>query len=355
MRTGTRRRRTALRAAALSLATAAVTGAAAAASLPGDVAGYLREGAGFAPDRLAALEAGEVVARTAADDGGVLSVVGAVRIRTTKAQLLSYFDQYLKDEDGVVVLRVGRFGKPAVLEDVERLTLEKADVEALRSCKPGDCDVRVGAGIAQLRAAIDWRAPDYADEVDAFVRQRLVDYVNAYEKEGDAALVTYNDKSKPVSLADRWRALLAASKYLHGYAPELQRYLQDYPRATLPGGHDFIQWTKVDQGLKPVVAVAHVVVYDDPAKADRFSAAMKQIYASRFSEGAFSLMTVVEAGPTDGRPTCYVVLVSRTQSDRLRGALGGVKRKVVTSEVLKSTEVTLRQIQEVLEKAAGVP
>jgi hypothetical protein len=238
---------------------------------------------------------------------------------------------------------------------VARLELEKGDVEALRDCKPGDCDIKIGTGIAELKAAIDWRAPDYGERVNAFVRQRLVDYVKAYREKGDLALVTYNDKSKPLSLADRWHGILASSPYFHEYAPQLQRYLEEYPRATLEDGHDFIQWSKVDQGVKPVVALTHVVVYADPARPDRLSVALKQIYASHFYEGAFSFATVVQPASEGGPPTSYVVLVNRTLTDVLRGgALGGLKRKFGGDQVQKGVELALQQMRDGLEKAAGV-
>ena len=328
--------------------------AAEAAPLPTDVAEYLEKVARFAPDRVAALQAGEAIVKTAADEKGEISIIGAVRIRTTKEHVQLYFDELLKFEDGVMVLRVGRFGDPPVLQDVARLELEPGDVEALRGCEPRDCDVKVGAGIAELRAAIDWRAPDAVARVNAFVRQRLVDYVKAYREKGDAALVTYDDRSKPVSLAGQWHGLLANARYFHDYAPLLARYLEDYPRSTLEGAHDFVQWTKIDQGMKPVVAVTHVVLYRDPARTDRLTVALKQIYASHYFEGAFSLATIVQAGPPEGPPVSYVVFANRTLTDILRGAFGGVKRKVTGDAIQKGTLLMLQQMQEGLERAAGV-
>jgi hypothetical protein len=323
------------------------------AAVPPEVADYLTKVAGFPADRIAGLEAGQALVKTEAEDKGEVSVVGAVRIRTTKEHVQLYFDEYVKYEDGEFVLRVGRFSDPPVPADVTRLELEQKDIDALRDCKPGDCDVKVGAGMAELRAAIEWSRPDYAQQVNAFVRQRLVDYTKAYREKGDAALVTYGSKPTPVSLAEQWRGLLARSPHFQGYAPELARYLVEYPRATLPGARDFVQWSKVDQGLKPVVTLTHVVLYADPGKTDRLSVALKQIYASHFYEGAFSFATVLETPGADGRPTSWVVLANRTLTDVLRGRLGGMKRKVTGSQIQKGVEVTLQQMQEGLEKAAG--
>jgi hypothetical protein len=323
-------------------------------ALPKDVAAYLEKAAAFAPERIAALQAGQVIARTATDDAGEVTILGAVRIRTTKEHVQLYFDEYLKYEDGESVLRVGRFSTPPVPADVERLELERGDIEALRSCKPGDCSVRIGGGMAQLQAAIDWRAQDHGEQLNRYVRQRLVDYVRAYTESGDAALVTYTDKATPVSLADQWHGLLAGSPQFFDYAPQLARYLEAYPRGKLEGVRDFVQWSKLDQGLKPVVLLTHVVLYQDPARPDRLTVALKQIYASHFYEGAFSVATVVDAGSAGGRPACFVLFVNRTRTDLLRGALGRVKRRVTSGEILKATELTLQQMQEGLEQAAGV-
>ena len=71
-----------------------------------------------------------------------------------------------------------------------------------------------------------------AGQVNARVRQAVVDYVTAYLKIGDAALVTYNDRAEPVSLKEQWRSLLAGSPYFQQYSPALKEYLEQYP----PGG-----------------------------------------------------------------------------------------------------------------------
>ena len=125
------------------------------------------------------------------------------------------------------MLRVGRFGNPPSLADVARLELEKGDIDALASCEPRDCDVKIGAAFADLRAAVDWRGPDRAVRVNAFVRQRLVDYVKAYRERGDAALVTYVDGANPVSLARR----MARPARGGALSPRLRA-----AASTLPGG-----------------------------------------------------------------------------------------------------------------------
>jgi hypothetical protein len=63
-----------------------------AASVPNDVAEYLTKIARFAADRIAALDSGEAIVKTAADHKGKVSMVGAGRIRTTEEHVQLYFD-----------------------------------------------------------------------------------------------------------------------------------------------------------------------------------------------------------------------------------------------------------------------
>src|SRR5262249_12313931 len=137
---------------------------------------------------------------------GEISVVGAVRIRASKERVADYFHLLVTYVDGQVTLQIGQFHNPPRAEDAASLTLPDDDVKNLRKCKPGDCDVKIGgAGLAEIQSAIDWNAPDAVNQVNAMARRRLVDYVSAYMTKGNAALVTYNDKSAPVSMKEQWQ------------------------------------------------------------------------------------------------------------------------------------------------------
>ena len=135
-------------------------------------------------DEVSALETGAVVARAVLKTDEVVTVA-AVKIRAPRDRVLDYYGQMIRDVDGAVTLAFGKFSTPPTANDVKDLAFDRQDIEDLRSCKPGKCDVRLsGAGIDALHRAVDWAAPDAADRVNAFARKAAVNYVAAYRAKG---------------------------------------------------------------------------------------------------------------------------------------------------------------------------
>ncbi len=318
--------------------------------MPSDVEQYLLQVAMFSTAEVAALENGTVIARVmpGGSDTEVVTVA-AVKIRSTRQQTVSYYGQMVTYVDGQVTRGFGRFSTPPALADVRELVLDPDDIAQIKSCKPRDCDIRIGgAGLNTLRASIDWNAPDAAAQVTARARQSIVDYVSGYVKNGDAALVTYNDRAEPVSAREQWRGIMASSPYLQQYSPALKEYLEQYPRKTLPGARDVLYWVTEDYtGLAPVTSVVHAVIYEDPARPDRTLVAQKQLYASHYYDGSFAVATVIDA--PDGT---YLIYANRSRGDLLKGGFGGLKRKIARDQAKKSAEQTLGTIKSVLEGAA---
>jgi len=321
----------------------------AAAATPSDVEQYLLQIAKFSAAETASLESGAVIARVipGGSDSEIVTVA-AVKIRASRQQTLSYYGQMIAYVDGQVTRAFGRFSSPPALADVKELTLDPDDIAQIKSCKPRDCDIRIGGtGLNAIRTSIDWNAPDAAARVTARARQSIVDYVSAYVKNGDAALVTYNDRAEPVSAAEQWRAIMANSPYLQQYSPALTEYLEQYPRKTLAGAKDVLYWvTEHYTGLATVTSVVHGVIYQDPARPDRTLVVQKQLYASHYYDGSFAVATVIDA--PDGT---YLIYANRSRGDLLKGGFGGLKRKLARDQARKSAEQTLGTIKMVLESA----
>jgi hypothetical protein len=254
--------------------------------------------------------------------------------------------------DGTVTTGFGRFSNPPAMADVANLSLNADDISHLRSCKPGDCDLRIGGtALDSLRAGIDWRAPDAAAQVNTRVREAIVQYIAAYMKSGDAALVTYNDRQQPVSLRQQWSEILAASPYFQQYNAPLHEYLTQYPKQKLAGATDVIYWVQEKYtGLKPVLSLVHGVIYQDPARPDRTVVAQKQLYASHYYDG--SLAVAVAIGGTDAAaPVTYLVYGNRSRGDLLKGGFGGLRRNVARNQAKSAAEQTLGTIKEVTERS----
>jgi hypothetical protein len=327
------------------------------ATTQGSLRDELMRVGGFTTEDVAQFDAGQVIAHVApANNTREVVVLGAVRIRTAKENTLSYFTQFISFEDGEVTLQFGRFSQLPVVSAVNRLTLEPADVDALKTCRPGDCDLRLGAaGLTELREAVDWSAPDAAARVNQLARERITAYVTDYLARGNEALITYNDRQQPVKLAKEWQGLLANTRNFGHYAPALKDYLDKFPRSSLPGASDVIYWAKEDYGLpKRVVHVTHMVVWRDPARTDRIVVAQKQLYASHYYDGSLALTAILDAPAIDGRPASYLVYFNRSRGDLLKGGFGGLRQRVARDQAKSTAVQTLTTIRDVLEKAAGL-
>jgi hypothetical protein len=339
------------------LALAGVVASATLATAQGPVGDELRRVGGFTAAEVAQFEAGEVIARVApGDNDREVAVLGAVRIRVPKEDTLSYFNQFMSFEDGEVTLQFGRFSQPPVVADVSRLTLEADDVNALRACRPGNCDLRIGAaGMAEFQKAVDWKAADSTARVNQLARERITAYVADYLTRGNNALITYNDRQQPVPLLNEWQGVLANTKNFGHYAPALKEYLDKFPQGSLPGATNVIYWAKENYGLpKRVVHVTHMVTWRDPARTDRILVAQKQIYASHYYDGSLALSAVIDAPPVNGRPASYLLYFNRSRGDLLKGGFGGLRQMVARDQSKTAAVQTLTTIRDVLERAAGV-
>lgn len=316
-----------------------------------DVETYLRR-VNFTAADIARLDAGEVIARAdSTSTEGELATVAAVKINVGRDQVANYYGQMISYVDGAVTLAFGKFSTPPVAADVARLALDAEEIQALRACRPGNCELRLGmAGLEAMQRAIDWSAPSAAEQANAYARKAAVDYVTAYQKRGDAALISYDDRSKPVNLAAQWKGLVANSALLGEYVPELRDYLTGYPGKPLAGARDIFYWVKENYGRKPVISIVHAVVYERPSQPDRLYVVQKQLYADHYYDGSLAIATVLSA-QEGGRPVSYLLYNNRSRGDLLKGGFGGLKRTVARDQATKAAQDTLGTIKQVLERA----
>ena len=304
---------------------------------------------GFTSEELARFDTGESVARAMIQGSEEIVAIAAVKIHAARDRVVDYYGQMISYVDGSTTLAFGRFSTPPVPGDVKDLAFDADEIDDLRSCKPGKCDIKLGGGsLEALRTSVDWAASDVVDRVNAFARKAATDYVAAYQARGDAALVSYNDRANPVSLQQQWRGILGNASYFHEYVPELKAYLEQYPGASLAGGRDVLYWVKENYGFKPVISIVHGVVYQPPSRADRTFVAQKQIYASHYYDASLALATVL-AATENGAPITYLVYANRSRGDVLRGGFGGVKKNVMQSQARKAAQETLATIKTQLE------
>ena len=116
----------------------------------------------------------------------------------------------------------------------------------------------------------------------------------------------------------------------------------------LPVVDSFIYWSQEQFGLKPVVSVTQVSVYQDPAQPSMMMGASRQLYATHYFEASLGLTFAVDDGG-EVRPGIYLIYVNRTRADALTGSFGRVRRSVVHSRTRDGVEETLAALKRRLE------
>jgi hypothetical protein len=239
------------------------------------------------------------------------------------------------------VLEIGTFGAVPTLADLQNLTLEAKDIEDLKDCIAGDCQIKLSAAmIERFAKEINWQAPDYAAQATQLFRTMLFEYVRDYRARGDMALITYGDKSTEVRLAEEHAALTKASGYLNdifaatGSSSELQPV------------EELLVWSKIKFGLKPVIAINHVTIYRRRRElGPQILAVSKQIYANHYFNSSLALTAFV----TLAGPTSYLVYENRSRADGLEGPFSKLKRSVVEKKAVEGLKGILEHSKLTLE------
>lgn len=299
-----------------------------AASSPLGVDAILTKHLGFNAADLAKVERGEVVGKTLPADGNEVAIAAAAMFAVPISFYLAQFERIDEFKRGPEVLHVRRFSSPPAASDVNALTLEDGDVEALRECRSADCDVKLDvAGMERVRRS---------DTAGAF-RAYLAEYAANYLRTGNSALMEYQDEEKrPV--ADGLRAIIKRLPYLSANWPAVARAVGDY-NGTLPEGlRDFSFWSKEKPPGKPIVSLTHAII--QPERDGVAVVATKQLYASHYMEASLGLTILVKRDTAAG-PRTLVVYINRTRVDLFEGVLGRVKRTIVRARARGTAERSL--------------
>lgn len=308
--------------------------------------------AAFTGDEFSALERGEVVAKLLpAADKREVAFCGVLRLQGTPETLLAALKESLAQQNNRVILGGRKFSTPPAPEDLQALTLEKNDIEDMKQCAVGDCNLQMSAAmIERMQREVDWAAPDYRAQATRLFRLMLFDYVRDYLARGDAALIEYNDRASAVRLDGEQRSLLTSLPYVNDSAPEFADYLKNFPRPELPRVENVLHWSKVKLGLKPVIVITHTAVYTRlRGNAPQIMVVTKQIYASHYFDSSLSLTLLTSAPPNGATSDAYLLYANRSRADTLGGLFGGVKRRVIEGGALEGLLSILKQTERIAE------
>jgi len=321
--------------------------------------GFLQKYFYFSKEDLAAIEVGKIVARLPkTSDKREVAALGVVRLNVSKEVFLEKFRDVESFKKGETVGQVRKFSSPPRLEDLRELELDLEHLNALKTCKLGECKVKIPAGlIERLKKEINWSAPNHKDRATALTREFLLDYVRGYLTHGNAALVVYGDQLYPQRLADEVSSMLDQSPYLSEPEPDLFKYLADFPQSQLPGTEDFIYWSKEKQrGLKTVLGVTHVTIYRQRVeRGSQIIIASKQLYANHYFEGSLALTWLVDTEAGAEKPGCYLIYLNRSRMDALRGAISWLKRSLSRGRIREGLVKNLQLTKETVEGSRDDP
>ena len=299
----------------------------------------LAQKAAIAETDFAALQLNQPVVRSIpTSDKAEIAVSGLVHIRAAADEFLRSYRDSMMRKSNTAILEIGAFGGQPALADLQTLTLETQDIEDLKDCVVGECQIKLSAAmIERFRKEIDWDAADCTARVTNLFKQMLFDYVKDYRARGDAALIEYADKRDQVSLGDEQRALNAAPSYVNEFINDSNAGLQLL--------EDTLVWSKIKFGLKPVIAINHILIYRRNSDVGpQVLIASKQIYANHYFNASLALTAFVHL--PEG---AYLVYENRSRADGLEGPFGKIKRGVVEKKAVEGLRAILEQSKVSLE------
>jgi hypothetical protein len=283
-----------------------------------------------------ALAQGQAVVRLLPiTDKREVAVCGLVGLQVPAQVFLESFRGSITRKSNPAILEIGRFGGPPTSSDLETLTFDDRDLDDLKDCVVGDCKLKLSSRmIERLHREVNWDAADYRIQATRLLKQILLDYVNDYLARGDVALIEYNDKPNVVHLAEEQRVLMTESTY-GDYFPYSLEHLNGSMKSGFSMVESAIVWSKIKFGLKPVIAINHIIIYTVAQKpGPQVLVTSKQIYASHYFDSSLSLMAFVSIPGESARS--YLLYENRSRADGLGGLFGKMKRDLVESKAVNN-------------------
>ena len=280
----------------------------------------------------AQLDRGEPIAHILKSSGNELGLVAAIPVNADGDRLTEWVNQIEEWKKNPHILAVGRFSNPPQLEDLERLVLDEHDVEDIRTCRTGHCDLKLSTQeMTRLQKATE--QGDGASIEQEF-RQMILDRVQNYLKTGQ--IPPDDDHHKQVQPAMRFDSLLRLDPYLTKL-PQLAEVLQGHIAANASGVDTFFYWSKEHLARKAVVSVTQVsIVRNQAADLPEALAVGKDIFSSHYLNASLSVTALMRGEPAGMN---YLVYINRTDVDVLHGVFGGIIRSEIEKHMKDTSDV----------------
>jgi hypothetical protein len=313
---------------------------------PGRLEGYLTSAVKLSTAERQRLIKGEPVTKMLdADVSKEVAVFGAVWITAPISRYVEAVKNIETFERGGGFKVTKRISAPPRLDDFSELRLPQQDLNDMRSCRIGSCDVKLGEqAIRRFQSEIDWSAPNARAAANRLMQQLGFEYVTRYLEGGNDELAVYRDNTRPTFVAQEFRTMVDQMPELTTYMPNMRRYLLEYPRVAIPDATSFLYWQETEFGLRPTIRISHVTIRENPEDTIVTS---KMLYASHYFWTGLELRALVP-DPSRGAGFWFVT-VNRSRSDGLSGFTGFFVRRRVRSEVETGALAGLRSTKQRLE------
>ena len=317
-----------------------------------DLQTFFRENIGLSQDQIAAIRSGQPVAkalppRTPAE----VFLFGAVYIHAAPESYLQFARDFDRRRELPSYWALGVFSNPPQLSDLKDFSLDSDEIEALKKCTPGDCQIQMPASsIEELHRSIDWSAADVNEQVNRLLQQTALRRLLAYQHEGNQALGVYNDKRDPTVVPQQFAYMLTYAKALPAHLPDFYTYLLTYPNAKPANVEDTFYWAKVKFGLKPTLRIVQMVTMrGDSVDQVAYAIAQKQLYSSHYFETALDLTFCVRGSDDPKQPGFYLIMAMGSEQAGLTGAKGTIVRKAAVGRSVSNLQKGLTSIKNTLE------
>jgi hypothetical protein len=303
------------------------------------------------PEQQRRLDRGEVLVESLPAVGRHVGFFTAIAVRAEPHVFLDRLRDLpaFRQSRPVPIMRV--FSAPPRVEDLAELDMPPDDLEDLRGCRPGNCDLKLTeAEIVRLRAVLDAGGARWQPAVQRTFREIVLDRLRAYERAGLAALGPYASTPQPTDLGDRFVSLLDQAALLRDRLPGVAAYLRRYPDAEPPAAASSFYWA-IEDLRKLVLTVRHVLVLQNPGGEGmpEVVAVDKQLFALHYVDAQLSVSAVVRG--TAGRN--YFVHLHYAEIDLLDGFMAWVRRLLIERGVEQEAQSLLPEVKRRLERRAA--
>lgn len=321
-----------------------------------DLETFFSQNIGLTRDQIAAISQGQAVtkalpSRTPAE----VFLFGAVHIHAAAEDYVRYAHDFDRLRKLPGYLDIGVMSNPPRLSDFKGFALDDKDIQALEDCKPGDCLVQVpSAAMDEFKRSINWSASDVDDQVNQLLQKTALERLLAYQRQGNQALGTYDDKRDRADVPQQFAYMLSYSTALPARVPDFYQYLLSYPNARPTNTDDLFYWTKVKFGLKPTLRIVQVIASSGPTDKLAYAVAEKQLYSSHYFETALDLTFCIR-GSDGTKPGFYLTSLMGSEQAGLTGPKGSIVRKTAIGRSLSNLQAALAGTKNALEgRSRGV-